>query len=67
MADGRAANDAFMTFCRREFAHTQLEVLFGDDEFIEAWKHGVVIVCYDGIKRHFYPRIFSYSADYPEK
>jgi len=38
-----------------------------DDEFMEAWKHGIVIVCCDGIKRRFYPRIFVYSADYPEK
>jgi hypothetical protein len=38
-----------------------------DDEFIEAWKHGIVILCCDGIKRRFYPRIFVYSADYLEK
>jgi hypothetical protein len=38
-----------------------------DDEFMEAWKHGIVILCCDGIKRRFYPRIFVYSADYPEK
>lgn len=38
-----------------------------DDEFIEAYKHGIIITCCDGIKRRFYPRIFTYSADYPEK
>jgi hypothetical protein len=38
-----------------------------DDEFLEAWKHGIVITCCDGVKRRFYPRIFTYSADYPEK
>lgn len=24
-------------------------------------------MCPDGVERRFYPRIFSYSADYPEK
>lgn len=37
------------------------------DEFLEAYEHGVVIKCCDGITRRFYPRIFAYSADYPEK
>jgi hypothetical protein len=55
-----------MTHCHREFFHEQWKVLL-DDDFIEAWKHGIVIVCCDGIRRRFYPRIFTYSADYPEK
>ena len=37
------------------------------DEFLEAYEHGVVIKCCDGITRRFYLRIFAYSADYPEK
>ncbi len=35
--------------------------------FLKAYEHGVVIACCDGITRRFYPRIFAYSADYPEK
>jgi hypothetical protein len=55
-----------ITHCRREAYHAQwMELL--DDEFIEAYKHGIVINCCDGITRRFYPRIFTYSADYPEK
>lgn len=46
--------------------HAQLSVLL-DDEFVEGYIHGVVITCPDGIERRFYPRIFTYSADYPEK
>ena len=38
-----------------------------DDEFVYAWEHGTVISCGDGILRRFYPCIFTYSADYPEK
>jgi hypothetical protein len=38
-----------------------------DDEFLHAYEHGVVLECIDGIRRRVYPRIFTYSADYPEK
>jgi hypothetical protein len=38
-----------------------------DDDFIHAYEHGFVMECQDGISRRFYPRIFAYSADYPEK
>jgi len=46
--------------------HAQWTILL-DDEFLEASTHGIVITCYDGVERRFYPRIFTYSADYPEK
>lgn len=55
-----------MAHCFREATHEQWKILL-DDDFIEAWKHGIVILCYDGVARRFYPRIFTYSADYPEK
>lgn len=55
-----------MTHCRRELFHAQWEILL-DDEFIDAYLHGIVVLCCDGILRRFYPRIFIYSADYPEK
>lgn len=38
-----------------------------DDEFINAYHYGIIIECIDGVERRVYPRIFSYSADYPEK
>jgi hypothetical protein len=34
---------------------------------MEAYEHGVVIDCGDGIRRRIFSRIFFYSADYPEK
>jgi hypothetical protein len=64
--DGKAPSKELMTHCRRELAHAQWNILL-DDEFIEAYKHGIIIECCDGIKRRFYPRILTYSADYPEK
>jgi hypothetical protein len=46
--------------------HAQWSILL-DDEFLEAYAHGIVIMCCDGIMRRFYPRILTYSADYQEK
>jgi hypothetical protein len=63
---GKGPTDAFYAHCHRELFHEQWKILL-DDEFIEAYDHGIVIECADGIKRRFYLRIFTYSADYPEK
>jgi hypothetical protein len=38
-----------------------------DDDFLHAYHYGIVIRCADGIERRVYPRLFTYSADYPEK
>ncbi|KAI0064190.1 hypothetical protein BV25DRAFT_1800682 [Artomyces pyxidatus] len=65
-AGGKAPNPAFRTHCARELVHAQLKILI-NDRFLEAWVHGLVIKCCDGVHRRFYPRIFTYSADYPEK
>lgn len=46
--------------------HAVLQKVF-DDDFVNAYHHGIVIHCADGISRRVYPRIFTYSADYPEK
>lgn len=55
-----------LTHCRRELMHAVWKALLGDD-FLHAYRYGIVIKCHDGIERRFYPRIFTYSADYPEK
>ncbi|TEB23729.1 hypothetical protein FA13DRAFT_1797775 [Coprinellus micaceus] len=54
------------THCRRELMHAVWRFLL-DDDFVNAYKYGIVIRCLDGIERRVYPRIFTYSADYPEK
>ncbi|TBU50965.1 hypothetical protein BD310DRAFT_775552, partial [Dichomitus squalens] len=38
-----------------------------DADFMHAFEHGILIECADGIVRRIFPRIFLYSADYPEK
>ena len=55
-----------MAHCRRELIQAVWKYLL-DDDFIHAMKYGVVVLCHDGIRRRIYPRIFTYSADYPEK
>ncbi|KAI0069257.1 hypothetical protein BV25DRAFT_1867060 [Artomyces pyxidatus] len=63
---GMPPTDEVVTHCRRELMHAVLRMML-DDEFIHAYQHGIVIKCADGITRRVYPRIFTYSADYPEK
>jgi hypothetical protein len=55
-----------LTHLKRELIHA-IWALILDDKFLEAYEHGIVIECLDGISRRFYPRFFTYSADYPEK
>jgi hypothetical protein len=55
-----------MTHCRRELMHGVWKFLL-DADFIHAYEYGMVVKCTDGIERRVYPRLFTYSADYPEK
>jgi hypothetical protein len=50
----------------REVLHAQWSILL-DEEFVDAWLNGILIEGPDGNTRLFFPRIFVYSADYPEK
>ncbi|KAG2029658.1 hypothetical protein BDR03DRAFT_936805 [Suillus americanus] len=64
--EGKGIGRECTTHCQCELFQAQWRILL-DDEFLEAYKHGIVILCCDGIVRRFYPRVFTYSADYPEK
>ncbi|KAG1765159.1 hypothetical protein EV702DRAFT_981687 [Suillus placidus] len=63
---GKGASRKCAAHCHRELFQAQWKVLL-DDEFLEAYEHGIVILCCDGVEHRFYPQIFTYSADYPEK
>jgi hypothetical protein len=52
--------------CKRELFQAVWKILL-DDEFINAYRNEIVIKCYDGKYQRVFPRIFTYSADYPEK
>ncbi|KXN86458.1 hypothetical protein AN958_10073 [Leucoagaricus sp. SymC.cos] len=62
----RSQKTDILAHCRRELVHEVWKILL-DDEFMHAYRFGILIKCIDGIVRRVYPRIFSYSADYPEK
>ncbi|KJA23250.1 hypothetical protein HYPSUDRAFT_137895 [Hypholoma sublateritium FD-334 SS-4] len=55
-----------LSHCRRELMHGVWNTIL-DDDFLYACSYGIVIKCIDGVERRVYPRIFTYSADYPEK
>ncbi|KAG1770346.1 hypothetical protein EV702DRAFT_1202394 [Suillus placidus] len=62
----KSGTAALYTHCRRELFHTCWNILL-DQEFLYAYRHGIVLKCADGVMRRIFPRIFTYSADYPEK
>lgn len=57
---------ALHTHCRRELFQGCWDTLL-DQDFLHAYCHGIVLKCADGVIRRIFPRIFTYSADYPEK
>ncbi|TEB04127.1 hypothetical protein FA13DRAFT_1575394, partial [Coprinellus micaceus] len=63
---GKLPTDDLFRYCKKELFHAQWSVLLSRD-LKDAMRNGMVIVCPDGQQRCFYPRIMTYSADYPEK
>jgi Plavaka transposase len=55
-----------LTHCCCKLMHEVWKILL-DPDFLHAYKDGMVVQCYDGIEQRIYLRIFTYSADYPEK
>ena len=64
--DTPSQRSGILTHCRRELMQAVWKFLL-DGEFLHAYKYGMVLRCWDGIERRIYPRVFTYSADYPEK
>lgn len=55
-----------LTFLKRELVHAVWSHLL-TDTFVDAYAFGIVVLCADGVTRRLFPRLFTYSADYPEK
>jgi hypothetical protein len=62
----KAPSAETLTHLKRELIHAIWELLL-DEKFMHAYEHGIVVECADLILRRLYPRLFTYSADYPEK
>lgn len=67
LTTSKSASSALLAHCRRELFHAAWKELLKDEEFLHAYQYGIVLKCSDGVTRRLFPRIFSYSADYPEK
>ncbi|KAI0349313.1 hypothetical protein OH77DRAFT_1507530 [Trametes cingulata] len=65
-AYGTPASADVLRFCKRELMQ-RIWLLLLDEEFMEAYRNGILVVCGDGVTRRIFPRIMTYSADYPEK
>lgn len=63
---GTSPSKDVLTFCKRELIQ-RIWLLLLDEEFMKAYEHGILVTCGDGVVRRIFPRILSYSADYPEK
>ncbi|KAJ3768980.1 hypothetical protein FB446DRAFT_813657 [Lentinula raphanica] len=61
-----APPEAVLTHMRRELMQAVWDLIL-DEEFMEAYENGIVLTCGDGVTRRIFPRLFTYSADYPEK
>lgn len=66
MFGGVAATKEVISHCKRELMQAVWNLLL-DDDFIKAYEKGLLIRFPDGVYRLVFPRIFAYSADYPEK
>ena len=62
----KAPSEAMKTHLKRELMQGIWDIML-DEWFMEAYKHGIPIKCADGIWRRVFPRLITYSADYPEK
>jgi len=63
---GEPASSSTFTHLKHELVHAILELIL-DGKFMEAYEHGIIIHCSDGITQRVFPQFFLYSADYPEK
>lgn len=45
----------------------QIWLMLLNKDFMDAYKHGMVVMCRDGKLRRLFPHIMYYIADYPEK
>jgi Plavaka transposase len=62
----KAPSSAVLTHLKRELMHAVYDLIL-NSRFVDAYKNGVLITCYDETQRRLFVRVLTYSADYPEK
>jgi hypothetical protein len=65
-AEGASPNKSLGRHMKRELMHALWHRML-NNEFLHAHEHGIPIMFLDNVERLVFPRIFTYSADYPEK
>ena len=63
---GQSGNADLLAHCKRELYHAVLRLIY-NEEFVSAYKDGIIVTFPDGISRLAYLRLITHSADYPEK
>ncbi|KIJ50280.1 hypothetical protein M422DRAFT_89217, partial [Sphaerobolus stellatus SS14] len=63
---GKGATNIILTHCGHELFQAMIKLLF-DPAFVYAWKHRILVECYDGITQHIYFWLITWSTDYPKK
>lgn len=63
---GNPATASVLRHLRRELMQA-IWLLLLDEKLVDAYLHGAIEECPDGVLRRFFPRFFVYSCDYPEK
>ncbi|KAE9393770.1 hypothetical protein BT96DRAFT_828701 [Gymnopus androsaceus JB14] len=61
-----APTEAVLTHVQREILQSIYGLIF-DNEFMEAYDHGLVLKCVNIVQQCLFPCLFTYSADYIEK
>jgi len=62
----RAPSSATLMHLKCKLIHAIYELIL-NSKFMEAYKDGVIVTCYDGIQQHLFVRLLTYSGNYPEK
>lgn len=62
----KAPSASVLKHLKHDLMHALWE-LFLDQKFMHTYEHGSVVLCADQIRRRVFPRLLTYSADYPEK
>jgi hypothetical protein len=63
---GKAPSSATLTHLKCKLMHSTYKLILNSN-FMESYKDGVIVTCYDGIQQHLFVRLLTYSGDYPEK
>ena len=63
---GEAASAETLHYLKCSLMH-EILCLILNEKFMNAYVHGIIVKCGDGILWRLFPRFFCYIADYPEK